>query len=161
MTITPARSRTQTPRRKRHRVPSPGRHAISLLPEAAPEPDPAAPAEPRSPHAPEARSAHAPEEGALQAPEDGGPRSRRAPARRTCLRSALLRCALYLGPISVAVAAAGPLSRVAWPVPIVTLLLGWSAAQTLTSVGAAVARRGGPSAAARLEGCGFAADAAL
>jgi hypothetical protein len=87
--------------------------------------------------------------------------SRRAPVRRYYLGAALLRCGLYLGPLSVAVAAAGPLSRVAWPVPLITLLLGWTAAQALTSVGVAVARRGGPTAAARLIGGGFAAVAGL
>ena len=86
---------------------------------------------------------------------------RRAPARRRYLAAALLRCALYLGPLSVAVAAAGPLSQVAWPVPLVTLLLGWSAAQALTSTGVAVARRAGSTAAARLVGAGFAATAGL
>ena len=88
-------------------------------------------------------------------------RGHRAPARRRFLGATLLRCALYLGPLSVAVAAAPPLSQVAWPVPLVTLLLGWSAAQALTSVGVAVARRAGPSAAARLVGGGFAAVAGL
>ncbi|WP_127497327.1 hypothetical protein [Actinoplanes solisilvae] len=89
------------------------------------------------------------------------PRSHRAPARRAFLNAALLRCALYLGPLSVAVAAAGPLAQVAWPVPLVTLLLGWSAAQALTCTGVAVARREGPAAAARLVGSGFAAVAGL
>jgi len=86
---------------------------------------------------------------------------RRAPARRAYLTSALLRCGLYLGPLSVAVAAAGSLSQVAWPIPLVTLLLGWTAAQALTSTGVAVARRAGPAAAARLVGSGFAAVAGL
>ena len=70
--------------------------------------------------------------------------SRRAPARRDYLGAALLRCGLYLGPLSVAVAAAGPLRQVAWPVPLATLLLGWTAAQALTSIGVAVARPGRP-----------------
>ncbi|MGX6604134.1 hypothetical protein ACWKSP_18665 [Micromonosporaceae bacterium Da 78-11] len=86
---------------------------------------------------------------------------RRAPARRAFLGAALLRCALYLGPLSVGVAAAGPLSRVTWPVPLITLLLGWAAAQALTSTGVAVARRAGAAAAARLVGGGFAAVAGL
>ena len=86
---------------------------------------------------------------------------RRAPVQRAYLTAALLRCGLYLGPISVAVAAAGQLSRVAWPVPLVTLLLGWTAAQALTGTGVAVARRAGHAAAARLVGCGFAAMAGL
>jgi hypothetical protein len=88
----------------------------------------------------------------------GRPRgARRAPARRGYLTAALLRCLLYLGPLSVAVAAAGSLSTVAWLVPFLTLLLGWAAAQALTGTGVAVARRAGPSAAARLVGGGFAA----
>jgi hypothetical protein len=87
--------------------------------------------------------------------------NRRAPVRRAYLTAAVLRCALYLGPISVAVAAAGPLSRVAWPVPLITLLLGWTAAQTLTGTGVAVARRAGPAAACRLVGLGFVAAAGL
>jgi hypothetical protein len=84
---------------------------------------------------------------------------RRAPARRAYLGAALLRCALYLGPLSVAVAAAEPLARVAWPVPLTILLLGWTAAQALTSTGVAVAGRAGSAAAARLVGSGFAAVA--
>jgi hypothetical protein len=85
---------------------------------------------------------------------------RRAHARRprnTYLNAALVRCGLYLGPLSVAVAAAEPLGRVAWPVPAVILLLGWTAAQGLTGMGVSVARRGGPAAAARMVGAGFAA----
>ena len=68
---------------------------------------------------------------------------RRAPARSRYLVAALLRCALYLGPLSVAVAAAGPLTRVAWQVPAAALLLGWAAAQALAGLGATVARRAG------------------
>lgn len=82
---------------------------------------------------------------------------RRAPSHHAYLGAALLRCALYLGPLSVAVAATGPLHRVAWPVPTLTLLLGWSAAQALTSVGGSVARHTGPAAAVRLVAGGFAA----
>ncbi|NMO52589.1 hypothetical protein HH310_15475 [Actinoplanes sp. TBRC 11911] len=77
------------------------------------------------------------------------------------MTAAVLRCAVYLGPLSVAVAAAGPLSRVAWPIPLVTLLIGWTAAQALTGTGVAVARRSGPAAACRLVGSGFAAAAGL
>jgi hypothetical protein len=87
--------------------------------------------------------------------------SRRAPTRRAYLGLALTRCLLYLGPLSAAAAAAGSLNRVAWPVPAVMLLLGWTAAQTLTSVGVSIARRGGPGAAARLVGAGFAAVTGL
>jgi hypothetical protein len=83
--------------------------------------------------------------------------SRRAPARHAYLGTAALRCALYLGPLSVVITAAQPLRTVAWPVPALVLLLGWSAAQALTSLGASVARRGGRPAATRLVGGGFAA----
>lgn len=86
---------------------------------------------------------------------------RRAPARRPYLRAAGLRCALYLGPLGVAVAATPSLGKVGWVVPVVTLVLGWSAAQALTCVGAAVARGAGPAAAARLAGGGFTAAAGL
>ncbi|GIE83288.1 hypothetical protein Aph02nite_92380 [Actinoplanes philippinensis] len=81
-------------------------------------------------------------------------------ARRTrsaYLNNALVRCGLYLGALSVAVSAAEPLGRVAWPVPAVMVLLGWTAAQGLTSIGVTVAGRGGPAAAARTVGAGFAA----
>jgi hypothetical protein len=87
--------------------------------------------------------------------------ARRAPARRAYLGAALLRCALYLGPLSVAVAAGGSLGQVAWPVPLVTLLLGWTAAQALTCAGVAVAARAGISAACRLVAAGFGAVAGL
>jgi hypothetical protein len=87
--------------------------------------------------------------------------SRRAPARHAYLTAAVLRCALYLGPLSVLVAAARPLREVAWQVPALMLLLGWSAAQALTSLGVSAARRGGRPAAARLVGGGFAAVAGL
>jgi hypothetical protein len=86
---------------------------------------------------------------------------RRASGHRAYLTAALVRCALYLGPLSIAVAAGGPLSQVAWPVPVTTLLLGWTAAQALTSAGVAVARRAGVEAACRLVGGGFAAVAGL
>ncbi|MGK5678777.1 hypothetical protein [Actinoplanes sp. URMC 104] len=88
-------------------------------------------------------------------------RSHRAKPSRAYLWAALVRCALYLGPLSVAAAAAQPLTRVAWPVPLVTLLLGWSAAQFLTCTGVSVAHRAGAAAAARHVGCGFAAVAGL
>jgi hypothetical protein len=77
--------------------------------------------------------------------------------RNAYLSAAVVRCGLYLGPLSAAVAAAEPLGRVAWPVPAVILLLGWTAAQGLTGMGVSVARRGGPAAAARMVGAGFAA----
>ena len=84
---------------------------------------------------------------------------RRAPSDRAYLGAALLRCALYLGPLSAAVAATGPLHRVAWQVPTLTLLLGWSAAQALTGVGGSVAVQAGPAAAVRMVAGGFAAVA--
>jgi hypothetical protein len=87
--------------------------------------------------------------------------SRRAPRRPGYLVAALLRCALYLGPLSVAVTAAEALHIVAWTVPAILLVLGWSAAQALTGVGAAVARRQGRPTAARMVGGGFAAVAGL
>jgi hypothetical protein len=87
--------------------------------------------------------------------------TRRAPARHAYLGAALLRCALYLGPLSVAVAGIRSLRIVAWGVPALILLLGWSAAQALTSLGASVLRRGGRPAAARLIGCGFATVAGI
>jgi hypothetical protein len=87
--------------------------------------------------------------------------TRRAPSHRAYLVTPLLRCALYVGPLAVAVAAAGLLHRVAWPVPAVTLLLGWSAAQALTGLGARLARRTGMAAATRTVAGGFAATAGL
>jgi len=87
--------------------------------------------------------------------------SRRAPARHGYLNAALLRCALYLGPLSVAVAAAGSLHRAFWLVPVTVLLLGWSAAQALASLGASVAKRSGTGAGARLVGGGFLAAGAI
>ncbi|GAA0475280.1 hypothetical protein Aca07nite_14170 [Actinoplanes capillaceus] len=82
-------------------------------------------------------------------------RARRAPGGY--LVAALVRCGLYLGPLSLAVAGSESLGRVAWPVPAVTLLLGWTAAQGLAAMGVSVARRGGPAAAARMVASGFAA----
>ncbi|GGN53859.1 hypothetical protein GCM10010112_03090 [Actinoplanes lobatus] len=82
-------------------------------------------------------------------------RARRAPGGY--LVAALVRCGLYLGPLSLAVAGAESLGRVAWPVPAATLLLGWTAAQGLAAMGVSAARRGGPAAAARMVASGFAA----
>jgi hypothetical protein len=151
MTITPRReaaSRTQKARNRRR--PNAGGAARHV---------PAVRARPR--HAAEA----VPDAAQVVSPEPPATRgrrgSRRAPARRAFLATALLRCALYVGPLGVAVAAAGPLDRIGWPVPLVTLLLGWTAAQALTGTGVAVARRAGPAAACRLVGAGFAAVAGL
>ncbi|MEV6601838.1 hypothetical protein AB0M36_34020 [Actinoplanes sp. NPDC051346] len=83
--------------------------------------------------------------------------SLRAPA----FGATVLRCALYLGPLSVAVAAAGPLARVSRPVTAGTLLLGWSVAHALSGVGAVVARRCGRGPAATVVARGFAAAAAF
>lgn len=86
------------------------------------------------------------------------PATRRAPALS---RTLLLRCALYLGPLSVVIAAAGLLGGLPWQVPAGTLVLGWSAAQALAAAGTAVARRGGAGAGARLVGTGFLVVGAL
>jgi hypothetical protein len=89
---------------------------------------------------------------------------RRAPARRRHLVAAMVRCALYLGPLSAAVAASGPLGRVAWPVPTTALILGWGGAQALACLGATSAGRvtqdnpaggTGPAVATRLLAGGF------
>lgn len=88
-------------------------------------------------------------------------RRRTARRPRGFVASASLRCALYLGPLSVAIAAAPALHEVGWTVSAAVLVLGWSAAQALTSVGAEVARRQGRPAAARLVAGGFAAVALL
>jgi hypothetical protein len=160
MTITPSRpSRPRRPAsgsRTRRRTTGEPRHSLIDPPVAvAPPPPLAAPLPPI-----EIDLSEEPTTGRFRHAASGKG-SRRAPVRRHYLGAALLRCGLYLGPLSVAVAGAGPLSKVAWPVPLITLLLGWTAAQALTSVGAAVARRGGPVAAARLVGGGFAAVAGL
>jgi hypothetical protein len=152
MTISSARrstTSTRTPRDRRRR-----RQVTPARPRHAASPPPPAPPEVVAPVVePERRSVLA-----TLGPHRG---SRRAPARRAYLTAALMRCGLYLGPISVAVAAAEPLSRVAWPVPLAALLLGWTAAQALTGTGVDLARRAGPAAAARLVGGGFAAVAGL
>jgi len=143
MTITPRRgptTRTARIRTRRPAQPTPGRHAPAVR----------------------MRPRHAAEPVALPelmppTPVPLGARRR----RHTYLAGAVLRCALYLAPLSVAVAGAGPLAQVAWPVPVITLLLGWTAAQALTSLGVAVGRRTGPTAACRLVGAGFAAVTGL
>ncbi|GID25731.1 hypothetical protein [Paractinoplanes brasiliensis] len=129
MTITQGRSRTATRRTHRRRVSARPRHSLTPLPERPPP---------------------TPVEVELAVPQH------RARSSRSYLYAALLRCALYLGPLSVAAAAAEPLARVAWPVPLVTLLLGWAAAQALTCTGVSIARRAGSAAAARHVGLGFA-----
>ena len=86
------------------------------------------------------------------------PGTRHAPALGVTI---LRRCALYLGPLSVAVAAAGLLGRLPWQVPAGTLVLGWSAAQALTGAGAVVTRRAGGRAGVRLIGLGFLLAAVL
>ncbi|MEV4707715.1 hypothetical protein [Actinoplanes sp. NPDC049316] len=81
--------------------------------------------------------------------------------RTPALGATLLRCSLYLGPLSAAVAAARPLGHVPWQVPTGTLLLGWSVAQAFAGLGALVARRSGAGPAVRLVALGFAAAAGL
>jgi hypothetical protein len=73
---------------------------------------------------------------------------------------ALLRCALYLTPVLLAVAAAGPLGRVPWPAPAAALVLGWSCAQALAYIGHAVSAHRGPGPASRVLAVGFLALAA-
>ncbi len=79
----------------------------------------------------------------------------------TLTRTLLRRCALYLGPLSVMIAAAEFLGRLPWPVPAGPLVLGWSAAQALTGAGSAVARRAGSGAGVRVVGLGFLAAGGL
>ena len=148
MTITPRRAPSRSSR-GRSRRPAPattGRHTPAVRARArhAAEPAPALL-----------------EVAATTPAVDLGRGARRAPARGAYLGAAVLRCALYLGPLSVALAGGPSLGQVAWPVPLVTLLLGWTAAQALTCAGVAVARRTGVSAACRLVGAGFTAVSAL
>jgi hypothetical protein len=141
MTITPRRAATRTSRlRRRPGRPVGGRHAPSVRVRPRHAAEPAA---------------------ALEEVATPTPVVVRRGRRRGYLSAAVVRCALYLGPVSVAVAGGGTLARVAWPVPMLTLLLGWTAAQALTSAGVAVARRAGIVAACRLVGGGFAALAGL
>ncbi|MBB2942179.1 hypothetical protein FB565_001892 [Actinoplanes lutulentus] len=86
---------------------------------------------------------------------------RKRRAKRGFFAGAVVRCCLYVGPLSVAVAAAPSLRLVAWPVTAVMLLLGWSAAQALTSVGVVAFQRAGEAAAARLVVTGFAAASGI
>ena len=107
------------------------------------------------------RPRHAPG-GPVPRPAGTGPDGDgRGTRRRGYLAAASLRCALYLGPLSVAIAAAPALHEVAWPARAAGLVLGWSAAQALGGIGAEVAGRHGARAAARLVGGGFAAAAGL
>jgi hypothetical protein len=81
----------------------------------------------------------------------------RPPARPTpYVGQALLRCALYLTPVVLAMAAAGPLGRVPWPAPAAALVLGWSGAQALAYLGHAVGAHRGPGPATRVLAAGFA-----
>lgn len=141
MTITPRRTATRTSRiRRRPGPPVGGRHAPAVRVRARHAAEPAPDLAEIAPPAPAV--------------------SRRV-RRRGYLSGALVRCALYLGPVSVAVAAGAPLTQVGWQVPMLTLLLGWTAAQALTSVGVAVAHRAGIVAACRLVGGGCTAVAGL
>lgn len=82
----------------------------------------------------------------------------RPPARSTPYAGqALLRCALYLTPVPLAVAAAAPLGRVPWPAPAAALVLGWAGAQALAYLGHFVGAHRGPGPATRLLAAGFAA----
>jgi hypothetical protein len=150
MTITPRRpaapSRATKTRNRRRSIGGAGRHApgVPLRARHAATPPPAILPEIAAP-----------------APVVTRHGSRRAPARRAYLGAAILRCALYLGPLSVAVAGGSALGRVAWPVPLVTLVLGWTAAQALTLAGVTVARRAGIATACRLVAAGFATVAGL
>jgi hypothetical protein len=173
MTITPSRPRRRTPSastRSRRRTAAEPRHSLSDPPVPVDEePAPAAELAGREPADEVPVVLDDPATGGgdsvltrfRHAASSSRRGSRRAPVRRNYLGAALLRCGLYLGPLSVAVAAGGPLRQVAWPVPLLTLLLGWTAAQALTSTGVVVARRNGTAAAARLVGGGFAAVAGL
>jgi hypothetical protein len=90
---------------------------------------------------------------------------RRAPAQRRFLVAALVRCALYLGPLGAAVAAGEWLGRVAWQVPAAALILGWATSQALAGLGSRVVRRTDPGSvravAARLVAGGFGTAAAV
>jgi hypothetical protein len=76
------------------------------------------------------------------------------------LRPALVRAAVYLVPVPLAVAAAEPLGRVPWPVPAGALAAGWCAVSVAAYLGQLVARSGGTVRAARLVLAGFAGLAA-
>ena len=116
MTITPRRAPARSTR-VRNRRPAPavttGRSGPAVRTRArhAAEPVPARPEIPLPPTAVSVRKG-----------------ARRAPAHRGYLGAVALRCALYLGPLSVALAGGEALGQVAWPVPLLTLLLGWTAA---------------------------------
>ncbi|MPZ28487.1 MAG: hypothetical protein GEV12_19310 [Micromonosporaceae bacterium] len=74
--------------------------------------------------------------------------SQLAPATAPCtttrfLRPALTRAALYLTPVPLAMAAAEPLGRVPWPVPVGAATAGWCAIQVLGYLGRAAAARAG------------------
>jgi hypothetical protein len=76
------------------------------------------------------------------------------------LRPALVRAALYLVPVPLALAASEPLGRVPWAVPVGALVAGWSALTALAWLGrrhAARAGAAGAAGAARLVLAGFAA----
>ncbi|BBH64392.1 hypothetical protein ACTI_10770 [Actinoplanes sp. OR16] len=129
-----------------------GRHSAEVV-------KPLTPADPETPAAVVAPAA-AVEPDPIQAVDASYPKRRRR-ARPGFLAGAVVRCCLYVGPLSVAIAATGSLNRVAWPVTAVMLVLGWGAAQALTSMGVVVAGRSGQAAAARFVGAGFASVTAL
>jgi hypothetical protein len=79
--------------------------------------------------------------------------------------AALVRCALYVGPLGAAVAAAELLGRVAWQVPAAALILGWATSQALAGLSSRAVRRtdpgSSPAVAARLVAGGFGAAAGV
>ncbi|MEU4687817.1 hypothetical protein [Actinoplanes sp. NPDC023714] len=167
MTITPSRETLSARNRARRRAATggeprrrtgTGRHSAEIV-------LPRTPAVLENPVPEVVPAAVVPGPEAGERPDSSYPRSsfprRRRRARPGFLAGAFVRCCLYAGPLSVAVAATPSLSRVAWPVTAAMLLLGWGAAQALTSMGVVVARRSGQPAAARLVGGGFASVAAL
>ena len=76
------------------------------------------------------------------------------------VRQAVLRCALYLTPMLLALATAAPLGRVAWTAPAAALVIGWASAQALAYLAHFVCAHHGPGPATRLLGVGFLALAA-
>ncbi|HYN96586.1 MAG TPA: hypothetical protein VES42_22310 [Pilimelia sp.] len=71
------------------------------------------------------------------------------------IRQALLRSALYLTPVLLAAAVAGPLGRVDWPAPAAALVVGWSGAQALAYLAHLVGAHRGPGAGTRVLAVGF------
>ncbi|GAA2514064.1 hypothetical protein [Pilimelia columellifera] len=74
---------------------------------------------------------------------------------RPYLRQALLRAALYLTPLILALAADDALRRTPWQAPAAVIVLGWGTGQLLGYLGHVVAAHRGPGPATRLLGLGF------